>query len=295
MGKINNFEFEHCGRPVTKKEIKEIQEIVSLFPKLSLTELSATVSETLSWFTASGKSKFDACRTLLERLEERGLVTLPEKRPMTKTRTPKRRKRQKLPEIPIETTLDQLKDIEIEVVNNGENKFLFQDCLANYHYLGYFKPFGCYMCYFIQCRQGPLGCILYAGAARKIAYRDNWIEWTVSQRKRNQGLVINNNRFLIFPWVKVKNLASYVLGNINRRICRDWQDCWNYTPVLMETFVDPERYAGTCYKAANWEYLGMTTGMGLARKGKTYTSSPKMIFVRPLRKDFRKFLCSDEI
>ena len=106
--------------------------------------------------------------------------------------------------------------------------------------------------------------------------------------------MVNNSRFLIFPWVKVKYLASHALGKAVRRIGDDWQQRWGYRPVVVETFVDPERYAGTCYRAANWRYLGDTSGIGLARIGKSYTSSPKKIFVLPLVSDFRTVLCSDK-
>jgi hypothetical protein len=112
---------------------------------------------------------------------------------------------------------------------------------------------------------------------------------------RNLAWVINNSRFLIFPWVSVKNLASHVLGQVNRRLQADWHQRWGYSPVLMETFINPAKYCGSCYKAANWQYLGMTTGEGLVRKGKRYRTNPKMILVKPLVKAFRSLLCSQQL
>jgi hypothetical protein len=109
------------------------------------------------------------------------------------------------------------------------------------------------------------------------------------------GFVVNNTRFVILPWVRVKNLSSHALGQAARRIRKDWEERWSYGPVLLETFVDPRLFEGTCYKAANWEYLGMTTGEGLVRKGKSYRTSPKKIFIKPLREDFRNVLCSDQL
>ena len=110
--------------------------------------------------------------------------------------------------------------------------------------------------YFITSDRGILGCIMFCGASKSLKLRDKWIGWTTRQKARNQGWVINNNRFLILPWVQVKNLASHVLGKVTRRISKDWLERWGFEPVLMETFVDPEFYAGSCYKAANWQYLG---------------------------------------
>jgi len=167
--------------------------------------------------------------------------------------------------------------------------------MFRYHYLGYSKPFGYVMRYFIRNDNKILGCILFAGAAKSMTARDRWIGWTEDQRLKNLAWVINNSRFLIFPWVNIKNLASHALGKAARSLRDDWQKRWGYQPVLMETFVDPELYRGTCYQASNWEYLGMTTGQGLARKGRTYTTSPKKIYVRPLVKNFRRILCNENL
>jgi hypothetical protein len=140
-----------------------------------------------------------------------------------------------------------------------------------------------------------LGCLLFSGAAKAITPRDQWIGWSSNERLRNLGFVVNNNRFLIFPWVKVRYLASHVLGKVVRVLAQDWQKRWNYQPVLLETFVDPQYFAGTCYQAANFKYLGMTSGMGLLRQGKSYTTTPKKIFVYPLVDNFQQVLSSDTV
>jgi hypothetical protein len=140
-----------------------------------------------------------------------------------------------------------------------------------------------------------LGCLLFAGAAKALRVRDRWIGWAKDHRLSNLTWVINNSRFLIFPWVGVKNLASHILGQVARHISDDWQQRWGYSPVLMETFIDPGHFAGSCYKASNWQYLGMTTGKGFVRNGKGYRTSPKMIFVKPLAKDFRSLLCCQQL
>jgi hypothetical protein len=286
----------HCGRRIAKDEIRQIVETAGLFPKLSLSELSDTISENLSWYTASGRTKTDACRTLLEKLEVRGLLELPKKR-----KYPAARSARSMPcsagplaETPIVGKLGDLGDVVLEVAEDDESKALFEYCVSRYHYLGYKHPFGCYMHYFFRCRRGLLGCALFAGAARAIAKRDEWIGWDRIWRSANLGFVVNNSRFLIFPWVRVDNLASRILGGLRRRLPRDWRRRWRYSPVLMETFVDPSRFEGTCYKAANWKYLGRTTGIGLARRGKSCETMPRKIFVRELRKDFRKRLCGGD-
>ncbi len=124
--------------------------------------------------------------------------------------------------------------------------------------------------------------------------RDRWIGWSRNERLTNLSFVVNNTRFLIFPWVEVRYLASHVLGKVARHIGDDWLYRWGYRPVLMETFVDSQHFKGTCYRAANFQYLGMTTGMGLVREGKHYKTSPKMIFVRPLVHNFRSILSSKD-
>jgi hypothetical protein len=287
-----------CGREITREEIDEIQETVGLFPGLSLTELAATICEHLGWMTASGGYKIDACVKLLEKLEAKGFIELPGKRERSAGRgslssivlTSMRG-----PESDIVGELRDLGLIRVKVVRGKEGTELWNGYVFRYHYLGYKRPFGCFLRYFVESEGGLLGCVMFAGAAKALRVRDRWIGWTERQRLRNLGWVINNSRFLIFPWVRVKNLGSHILGQVIRRVGGDWLDRWGYSPVLVETFVDPQYYEGSCYKAANWAYLGMTTGEGLVRKGKSYSTSPKKIFVKPLVRDFRSLLCSDRL
>jgi hypothetical protein len=287
-----------CGRKITVDELAEIKETVELFPNLSLSELSETLCENLQWLTASGGHKNDACLKLLTKLEADGIVRLPEKR---KIRLHAQRPKALLkttrtaPQADITRSLKELGPVKLQVCSDCESTGLWNEYVSRYHYLGYKRPFGTFLKYFIVCDSGVLGCLLFAGAAKALGVRDKWIGWGDNQRMRNLGWVINNTRFLILKWVHVKNLASHVLGQVGRRIREDWHIRWGYRPVLMETFVDPERYPGSSYKASNWEYLGMTTGEGLVRKGKKYTTTPKMIFVKPLSRNFRSLLCSNEL
>lgn len=287
-----------CGREITGQELDGIQETVGLFPKLSRTELAATICEHLGWITASGGYKTDACIKLLEKLESGGFIRLPEKRKIHicgRGQKPIWLTSRTEPQSDIVCKLKELNSVRVEVVKDKESTGLWNEYVSRYHYLGYKNPFGNVLRYFIVCDRGILGCILFAGAAKALRVRDRWIGWGENERLRNLAWVINNTRFLIFQWVRVKNLASHVLGQVRRRIQENWEERWGYRPVLMETFVDPRRYHGSSYKASNWKYLGMTTGEGLVRKGKKYTTTPKMIFVKPLVKDFRTLLCSDQL
>jgi hypothetical protein len=168
---------------------------------------------------------------------------------------------------------------------------LWNQYVERYHILGYRQPFGAHQRYFIlSSDERYLGCILFSAAAWALEARDQWIGWTETDRSKRLHLVVNNTRFLIFPWVQVKNLASKALSLAAKRIGYDWQDRYGYRPVLLETFVDPEEYRGTCYKAANWIMLGWTAGRGRMDRYKQYPSSPKHIYVYPLNRDFRAIL-----
>ena len=287
-----------CSREISRQQLDEILETVGLFPNLSRKELAATICEHLGWVTVTGSNKLDACMKLLEKLECKGLIQLPAKQEQY------RRNRSQRPIILTSRTdrsadiTGNLKDIgqvRVEVVADKESMGLWNEYVSRYHYLGYKQPFGYFLRYFVESEQGLLGCIVFAGAAKPLRVRDRWIGWAKQHRLKNLPWVINNSRFLIFPWVGVKNLASHILGQVARRIKDDWQQRWGYCPVLMETFIDSDHFAGSCYKAANWQYLGMTTGEGLVRKGKRYRTGPKMIFVKPLAKDFRSLLCSQQL
>ena len=284
----------HCGRVITSSELGDIVETVKFCSGLSRKELALTVAEHLDWRSASGSLKLDACIKVLEKLELQGLVKLPEKQAsaVRVSTRPVFTERTALGETLV-GTVGELGPVLVRPVLDAEDIGLWNEYVARYHYLGYQQPFGCSLRYFISSESGVLGCLLFCGAAKALRERELWVGWTTEQRRRNIGYVVNNSRFLVFPWVQVKNLASHALGQAIRRLGADWQQRWGYRPVMAETFVDPERYAGTCYLAANWLYLGNTTGQGLARKGKSYTSSPKKIFVQPLADDFRTVLCCE--
>ena len=284
------------GRKISKAEIEQIKETVDLCWRLSRYELAQTIAENLGWYTASGSLKVDACVKLLQQLESEEILQLPKKRGVSK---PKIRSipitARTAPTVDIDCKLKQLDFVKLQAVSAPRDMELWQEYVSRYHYLGYKKPFGYYLHYFIGSDRGILGCVLFSGAAKSIGVRDRWIGWTQAQRMRNLAWVINNSRFLILPWVKVANLASHVLGQIHKQILSHFKQRWGFCPVLLETFVDPQKYRGSCYKAANWSYLGMTTGLGLVRQGKSYRTSAKKVFVKPLVKEYRRLLCGEDL
>ena len=169
---------------------------------------------------------------------------------------------------------------------------LWNEYVERFHPLGYKGAFGYRLRYFIRSGSQHLGCVLLGGAAKAIAVRDRWIGWDERTRLCNLPRVINNSRFLIFPHVRIPHLASHVLGQLARRVRADWQQQWGFTPLLLETFVDPSRFRGICYRAAGWELLGETSGRGLTRPGKSYRSTPRLMLVKPLDDSFRQRLCA---
>jgi Druantia protein DruA len=282
------------GRRFTRKQLAGVQETIKQFPKLSRTELAHTLCEHLDWKTPNGKNKVESCLTLLEKLEDQGLVSLPAK---PARQAPKRREpvlENDSPEPPIAAALSTLIPIRLELVSSsGQDRERWKAYLQSYHYLGYRQPVGPHLGYFIvsQPRQHRLGCLLFsASAAWALAPRDRWIGWDAPHRKKLLPLVLSNDRFLIFPWVDVANLASHALSLATRQIGEDWVRAFGYRPVLIETFVDPTVFTGTCYRAANWQFLGYTQGRGRLAPDHQRRTSQKEIFAYPLEPDWRQRL-----
>lgn len=288
-------EITFCGQVVTQGRIDEISEIIDLFPKLSRTELANTVCELFSWKRPTGKLKTVECREFLERLDARGIVHLPTNRePYKKKRRLKiQRTQQGRQQEVFSSHLRELTPLLLSRVETKDQRALWYEYIDRYHYLGYQQPFGAQLRYFIKSgRTGVLlGCFQFSSPAWAMAERDRWIGWSQEQKNLNLQKVINNSRFLIFPWVQVKNLASSVLALAAKAISADWECCFGCRPVLLETLVDPKRFKGTCYKAANWQYLGQTTGRGrMDREHKRHEKAVKDIYVYPLTSCFRQEL-----
>ena len=281
------------GRRFTRKQLARVQETVQTFSNLSRNELAFTICEHLDWKTPSGSLKIESCLTLLESLEENGVITLPSKR---ETKKPVRRVPtfNEHPASPlVEGSLSAITPISLRLVTAQEDRERWKAYLQTYHYLGYKHPFGAHLGYLIVSEplQQELGCLVFsASASWALAPRDRWIGWGEKHRKKLLSLILSNDRFLIFPWVQVPHLASHALSLATKRIANDWVQAYGYRPVLIETFVDPTRYSGTCYQAANWEHLGQTQGRGRDDPRHEYPETKKDIYVYPLRTDWQECL-----
>jgi len=284
-----------CGQIVSQEQFGEIIEIIETFPNLSRTELASTICELFSWKRCNGKLKTVECRQFLERLDQKRVIKLPSNRTQfvkkSATRVFKTPKADIQPSIC--TALKQLLPLRLIRVKDQKQRQLWYEYIDRYHYLGYRLPFGAQLRYFISsdASGAMLGCFQFSSPAWKMTSRDRWIGWSDEQRKVNLQKIINNSRFLILPWVKVKNLASSVLAMAAKTVPQDWQQIYGYCPVLMETLVDSRRFKGTCYKAANWIHMGKTTGRGrMDRCNQKHGAAVKDIYVYPLSLEFRQQL-----
>jgi hypothetical protein len=283
----------HGGRVFSPQEIAAIRTTVRWLPGLARKELAATLCEHLGWHTVTGTPKVHACGELLARLEAAGLLDLPAVRPAARPRrVPRAAPLEAATETPLSAPLAALGPVRLEVVRAAAAVAQWDAAVARWHPLGFKGAFGYRLRYFIAAGHRRLGCVLLSGAARALAVRDQWIGWDAQARREQRVRVLNNSRFLIFPHVRVPHLASHVLGQLARRVRTDWQQYWGFEPLLLETFVDPRHYAGTCYRAAGWELLGETSGRGLARAGQTYHSTPRQVWVKPLGAQWRTRLCA---
>lgn len=281
------------GRRFTRNQLRQVQETVSTLKGLSRKELAQTLCEHLSWQSPSGSNKVNACLKMLEELEIAGVVTLPEKRE-SKPAVRRAATFEVEPETTvIDGSLESILPIKLERITSSAQRAEYQAYLETYHYLGFRQPFGSYIGYFIVSEplKRKVGCILFsASAAWALSPRDQWIGWKREHREKFLHLILSNDRFLIFPWVKVTNLASHSLSLATKQIKDDWLELYKYSPVLIETFVDTNKYPGTCYAAANWQHLGQTKGRGCFDPKHEYKETVKEIYVYPLESNWQETL-----
>jgi hypothetical protein len=198
----------------------------------------------------------------------------------------------------VEGTVRDVAPVTLELVTQEEQRLLWRELVGRHHYLGHKVPFGAHLRYLIRIARPepmPVGCLQFSSPAWRMAPRDEWIGWDAETRKQNLQQIVNNSRFLILPWVKVRNLASSVLALAARQLPADWERAYGIRPVLMETLVDSARFSGTCYRAANWVYVGTTTGRGRMDRDRTVEKVPKEIFLHPLSRRFRTRLRGNNV
>ena len=278
------------GHQVGPQELDLIKAVVGQFAGLSRDELAYTVCELLGWTRATGRLKGRECREFLERLQAAGVVTLPAKRigrPVgARTQVPVTARGDV--QATVTGTVRDVAPIVIERVTTGDERLLFRELVGRHHYLGHAVPFGAHLRYLVYASQPQrqvVACVQFSSPAWRMACRDAWIGWDDGTRARNLPRVVNNSRFLILPWVRVKNLASTVLSRMARRLIPDWRAAYGVTPVLLETLVDPVRFDGASYRAANWIVVGVTTGRGRGNRARPIVRAPKRVLIYPLVRD----------
>ena len=281
------------GRELRESDIAAIRSLIAANPAWHRTRLSVELAQAWDWRSTSGQFKDMATRSLLLKLERRGWITLPSRHGAHHPRRASTPQAEFIVAAPITEPLAGLLPLRVEMVLSGQpNRTTFSRYLAQYHYLGYRGPVGETLAYLVSdCRGRDLACVLFGAAAWKTRPRDAWIGWDDATRSRRLLYVANNTRFLILPWVRVPHLASHVLGRIARRLAADWQVRYGHAVHLLETFVDRERFRGTCYRAANWTCVGQTQGRSRQDREHVLHVPVKDVYLYPLAADFRRRLC----
>lgn len=287
-----------CGLAFTPEIISRIQGEIDLHPDQSRVRLSRAVCGILDWRSATGKLKEMSCRVALLKLERRGKLKLPAAHPFRNiTGRPRVKIAQysTVTEAPVTSNLRSISPVTLECIQSASTKASreWNDIMNRYHYLGAGPLCGAQIRYLIKNGTGrTLGGFSFSAAAFTLSCRDQWIGWSTSTRKENLHRIVCNSRFLILPHIKVPHLASHVLGMLARRIGVDWKERYGYAPVMMETFVDPKRFKGTSYRAANWEYIGKTTGRSRQDRNSVLDVGEKDVYIFALNRDTRKILCT---
>lgn len=281
------------GRTFRVNELELMRQIAGEFAALGVTEIARTICELLRWKRPGGGLKNHECRQLLEQLAAEGFLQLPALRKRG-GRGPRRVDISTASGEParVECAAHECEPLELVLVEGQAESRRWREWLERYHYLGWRVPFGANLRYWARHRDRELACLLWTSPAWKMQSRDAWIGWSDQQRQRNLQGIVNHSRFLILPWVHVKGLASKILAHSARQMPDDWQTHYGVRPLLLETLVDAVRFRGTCYRAANWIYLGQTSGRGrMDREHKSHGETLKDIYVYPLVRHARQRLC----
>lgn len=283
---------QYCARNFTPSDIALIRSFIEANPALSRYRLSREICERLAWRRPDGKLKDMSCRVALLRMQADGLITLP---PPRKAKPAAFRLHPDIEQAVLEPTIVPAVDLgrlTVELVGSKRDSLLWNAYIQRHHYLGHQLLPGAQLRYFVRTAGQIIALLGFGASAWKTKPRDECIGWSSEQRRRNLHLVVNNARFLILPWIQCRNLASRVLALISRRLAEDWHTRYSYRPVLLETFVEKPRFAGTCYQAANWRYLGDTQGRGKLDTRHRYSEPIKSIWIYPLVRNFRRHLCN---
>jgi uncharacterized protein DUF4338 len=285
-------EWRYRGRVVTAEDVTLIRQLIAENPGASRRRLSEKLCEAWQWKQANGALRDMVCRGLLLMLYRAGEIELPPIR--FQTLNPFVRRATPAPMLidmtPISGALKQLQPVEMQQVRRTGDEPLFNSLMEQHHYLKYEQPVGEHVKYLAWAQGRPIACLAWSSAPRHLGSRDRYIGWNAEARRRNIRFIAYNTRFLILPWVRVPHLASHLLGRMAAILSGDWQRMYSHPIYFAETFIDPSRFRGTCYRAANWQLLGLTTGRGKNDQTNKPNRPIKEILGLPLTPRFREYL-----
>lgn len=283
----------YCARNFTTEEINRIRHLINSDPKPNRVQLSRLVCKEFKWLRQDGRLKEMSCRVAMVRMERDGLITLPpSQNPNNNKRTGPVFTSASDPCFPVSLPAGELGELLFHQVQIRKDSLLWNELIERYHYLKYTPLPGAQIRYLIYGKSYLLACLGFGAAAWTVAPRDKFIGWTSQQRQQNLHLIVNNARFLILPWITSRNLASRILAAVAKQLPQDWKKRYSYSPVLLETFVEKQRFHGTCYRAANWIHVGQTKGRGKLDCKRLCSLPVKDIFLYPIHKNFQEILCS---
>lgn len=283
--------FNYRGLTISEEQIGLIQEEIDADPKMTRRKLSRRICAAWGWVQANGTLRDVVCRGLLLRLHREKRIMLPPSRWAGAVGLIRRApEKVAIDQTPVSGSLQQLGALEFRLVRRTPEEKLFNALLAQHHYLGHIQPVGEHLKYMIWTGGRPVACVAWCSAVWHLGPRDRFIGWSRETRRRNIRFIAYQTRYLIVPWIGVPHLASHILGRMARRISGDWERIYGHGIYYLETFTDPERYRGTCYRAANWIPLGLTTGRGKASTSHRPNRSLKQVWGYPLKKQFRDLL-----
>jgi hypothetical protein len=289
-------EWRYRGRTVTTEEIDFIRRLIADHPRASRRSLSEKLCEAWQWKQANGAPRDMVCRGLLLMLHRAGQIELP----LIRFRPPNPLARRERPQAmlidttPLNGALADIRPVSLEQVRKTADEPLFNSLMEQHHYLGYKQPVGEHLKYLVwadcEGKPRPIACLAWSSAPRHLGSRDRYIGWSAEARRRNIRFIAYNTRFLILPWIKVPHLASHILGRVTSALSGDWERMYSHPVYFAETFIDPGRFRGTCYRAANWVLMGRTTGRGKASNSYTPNRSIKEILGLALTRRFRQLM-----
>ena len=279
-------------RVIIDDDLVFIRKLIAEHPGSSRRDLSVKLCRAWNWVQANGALRDMVCRGLMLMLHRQGLIALPAARRVIRNPMVVRSRPVlvSVDEAPLQVSLAELGPLEVRQVRRTPEEALFNSLLQEHHYLGYAQPVGEHLKYLVFAQGRPIACMAWSSAPRHLGSRDRFIGWDKQARLKNIGLLAYNTRFLILPWVTVPHLASHILGRMARTLSADWQRLYGHPIYYLETFIDPQRFAGTCYRAANWKVLGVTTGRGKDDLTHKANRPIKQVLGYPLVKDFRQRL-----